>query len=71
MTIEQKFDTFLQKKGNKILSKINKFKQLSLTKNWHLFCLLIRKICVRDFSLNVGFSLRNIKFGISYEGIIH
>jgi len=71
MTIEQKFDTFYRKERNKIFPKINKFNQLSLGKNWHLFCLLIKRICVTDFSLYFGFGLQKIRLGIYYEGIIH
>jgi hypothetical protein len=70
MAIEQKFDTFLKKKRDKIFSKINNFNQLSPNKNWHLFCLLIKRICVIEFSSNFGFGLQKIRFGIYDEGII-
>ncbi len=71
MTIEQKFGTLLQRKGNKIPLKINKFKQLNLSQGWHLFCFLIRRTSVEDFSLNFGFGPQKIRFGIFHDGIIH
>lgn len=57
MTIEQKFGTFLQKKINKISLKINKFNQLGLGKNWHLFCFLLERIYVLNCSWNFGFTM--------------
>jgi hypothetical protein len=71
MIMGQKFGTLLQKKRNKKFSKANKFNQLSLNKNWHLFCLLKKGICVLDFSLSFGFGLQKIRFGIYDEGITH
>jgi len=71
MIIGQKFGTLLQKKRNQIISKTNKFNQLGLDKNWHLFCLLIKRICIIDFSLNFGFGLQKIGFGIYHEGFTH
>ncbi len=71
MTIKQKFGTFLLKKRNKIFPKINKFKQLRLSKNWHLFCLLLKRICILNLNLSFGFTLQNVKFGIFHERIIN
>jgi hypothetical protein len=71
MIMGQKFGTLLRKKRNKKSSKINKFNQLSLSKNWHLFCLLMKRICVIDLSLSFGFGLQRIGFGIYDEGITH